>query len=74
MDVRLALITSTRVTIGIVCLLSFPQKVSFEVDVRYFISVLTQHFLRQPTHHSGHPTLKVHPILGALDTSWLGFA
>jgi hypothetical protein len=74
MGVQLALITSTKVTIGIVCLLCFPRKVSFDVDARYFLSVLTQHLLRRPIHHSGHPTLKTLRVLGALDKSWLRFA
>ena len=74
MDVQLALITSTKVNHRHCLSPLFSTKVSFDVDVRYFLSVLTQHFLRQPTHHSGHPTLKTLLILGALDTSWLGFA
>ena len=66
MDVQLALITSTKVTIGIVCPLCFHKK--FPSTSTFGISfVLAQHFLQQPTHHSGHPTLEALLVLGALD-------
>lgn len=52
----------------------FSLKSFFDVDARYFISVLTQHFLRRPIHHSGHPTLKTISVIGALDKSWLRLA
>lgn len=74
MDVQLALITSTKVTIGIVCLLCFPWRVFFDVDARYFHLFLRNIFSGEPIHHSGHPTLKTISVLGALDKSWLRFA
>jgi hypothetical protein len=68
-------ITSTKVTIGIVCHLCFSKKkLFFDVNARYFLSVFTQHLLQQPIHNSGHPTLKTLHVLSALDKSWLPFA
>jgi len=52
----------------------FSLKSFFRRRCSVFSFVFTQHFLRRPIHHSGHPTLKTISVLGALDKSWLRFA